>query len=112
MASVTASVVSWHIGWRTSCSEALLCCVHAAAIVGVCANVYKQNMIFPAPQSSGGENKNQSKSFVTRAVLRPHTHEGSTCKLSEILPTWAFADMPVEIWGGLPDLSLHASPSC
>ena len=32
----------------------------AAALAGVVANVYKQNMIFPAPQSAGGENKNQS----------------------------------------------------
>ena len=33
----------------------------AAALAGVVANVYKQNMINPAPSSSGSENKNQSE---------------------------------------------------
>lgn len=45
----------------------------AAALAGVVANVYKQNMIFPAPQSSGGENKNQSECCMsTLAAIRCH----------------------------------------
>jgi DNA polymerase delta subunit 1 len=41
----------------------------ASALAGVVANVYKQNMIFPAPQSSGSENKNQTFKNLGRGAL-------------------------------------------
>lgn len=42
----------------------------AASIVAVCANVYKQNMIFPAPTAATGENKNQSTQLETPACSK------------------------------------------
>jgi DNA polymerase delta subunit 1 len=41
----------------------------ATALSGVVANVYKQNMINPAPSSSGGENKNQTFKNLFRGAL-------------------------------------------
>lgn len=42
----------------------------AASVVAVCANVYKQNMIFPAPTASTGGNKNQSEQSLNSARLQ------------------------------------------
>jgi DNA polymerase delta subunit 1 len=40
-----------------------------SSVVAVCANVYKQNMIFPAPTASTGGNKNQTFKNLWRGAL-------------------------------------------
>lgn len=56
----------------------------AASVVAVCANVYKQNMIFPAPTASTGGNKNQSEQSLISARLQ------ECCKAHIVLPRASF----------------------